>query len=91
MTRSSLIEENKLLFWYFDKTQLNVMSDSVLVEFILNYGTIQDVKALFEVLGKENVAREFGSKIKNERNNYFPMVRNFFDLYFRKNVPKYPF
>ena len=91
MTRNSLIEENKSLFWDFDKTQLNTMSDSVLIEFILNYGTIQDVKALFEVLGKENVAQEFGSKIKNERNNYFPLVRNFFDLYFRRNVPKYPF
>ena len=91
MTRSEFIEENKLLFWYFDKTKLNAMNDGVLIEFILNYGDLENVKTLFEVLGKENVAREFSSKIKNERNNYFPVVRNFFDLYFKKNVPKYPF
>ncbi|MFN3315969.1 MAG: hypothetical protein ACK40K_04090 [Raineya sp.] len=91
MTRADLIEKHKFLFWYMDKSKIHTISDAVVVEFILNYGDIQAVKDLLEVLGKEQVARIFAESIKKPRNNYFPQVKNFFHLYFQKNVPEYPF
>ncbi len=91
MSRNQMIEKYQVLFWYFDKNKLNDMSDSVLVEFILNYGDMQAVKDIFVTLGEERVAKIFAHSINNKRNNYFPQVRNFFDLYFKKNVPEYPF
>lgn len=89
--RSAFIANYQQLFWYFDKSKLDSISDAVLVEFILNYGDLEAVKRLFEVLGKENVAKEFSKTIQNNRTNYFPQVSNFFNLYFRKYVPQYPF
>jgi hypothetical protein len=89
--RNTFIADYQQLFWYFDKSKLDSISDAVLVEFILNYGDLEAVKRLFEVLGKEKVAKEFAKAIRNNRNNYFPQVSNFFNLYFRKYVPQYPF
>lgn len=89
--RNELIEKYQHLFWYFDKNKLNEMSDNVLVEFILNYGDMQALKDIFITFEKKEVAKIFYQAIQNERNNYFPQVKNFFNLYFQKNVPEYPF
>ncbi len=62
-----------------------------MVEFILNYGFMQAVRDLLETLGKEQVAKVFSTAIKGKRDNYFPQVKHFFNLYFTKNVPQYPF
>ena len=43
------------------------------------------------VLGTEGVAKEFSKSIQKNRHNYFPQVQHFFNLYFSKNVPEYPF
>ena len=91
MTKAAFIEENKQLFWYFNKNELHNISDAVLVEFLLNYGNMQSVEQLFNVMGVEKVATVFSKSIKGKRNNYFPQVKHFFDLYFKKNVPQYPF
>jgi hypothetical protein len=91
MNREELIEKNSSIFWYFDKSKLSEMSDAVLVEFILNYGDLEAVKELFSTLGKEKAAQIFAQSIKSKRDNYLPLVKNFFDLYFKRNVPEYPF
>lgn len=91
MSKLEFIEKNKHLFWYFNKNELQNISDAVLVEFILNYGNMQSVKEVFNILGEQTVAKEFSKAIKAKRNNYFPQVKNYFDLYFKKNVPQYPF
>lgn len=91
MNRNTLIDKNKHLFWYIKEDELHNISDAVLVEFILNFGTLEAVKDSFRVLGKDNVALLFSKAIKGSRDNYFPQVKNFFDLYFKKNVPEYPF
>lgn len=91
MTRSALIKENRELFWYIKKDELKNVSDAVMVEFLLNFGDMQSVKHLFKVLGVEKVAMIFSKSINGKRNNYFPQVKHFFDLYFKKNVPQYPF
>jgi hypothetical protein len=91
MSKSDLIKNNQHLFWYFNKNELQNISDSVLIEFILNYGNMQSVKDVFNILGEETVAKEFSKAIQANRNNYFPQVKNYFHLYFKKNVPQYPF
>lgn len=91
MKKQDLINNYQHLFWYVKKSELRNISDNVLVEFILNYGSMQAVKDLLETLGKEQVAKEFSKAIKEKRINYFPQVKHFFNLYFQKNVPQYPF
>jgi hypothetical protein len=85
------IRENASLFWYIREDAKENISHEVLVEFILNYGDENSVKKLFDLLGIEKVAEIFYKQthkehpIERNRINYFPLVRNFFDLYFKKN------
>lgn len=87
------IRENADMFWYIRKDSLEDISHEVLVEFILNYGNEKKVKRLFELLGIERVAEIFYKHINfippwgKPRINYFKLVVNFFDLYFKRHVP----
>jgi hypothetical protein len=91
MLKTDFIKNNQHLFWYLNKNELPNISDAVLVEFILNYGNMQSVKDLLSILGEKKVAQEFSKAIQAKRNNYFPQVKNYFNLYFKHNVPQYPF
>lgn len=85
------IQEHRSLFWSVGDDKLDQISDALLVETILNYGTLEDVRALIALLGLKEVAAVFAKTCKNRpRHNYFPQVANFFDIYFSRHVPGYP-
>ena len=42
-----LLDKYQSIFWYFDKSNLHTISDAGMVEFILNYGSLEAVKELF--------------------------------------------
>ena len=87
------IRENASLFWYIREDAKENISQETLVEFILNYGDKKSVKKLFDLLGIEKVAEIFYKQTHKEnslarnRINYLKLVRNYFDLYFKKNAP----
>jgi len=81
------IRENSSLFWYIPEKEKENISHEVLVEFILNYGDEKSVKKLFDLLGIEKVAEIFYRQSNRPRQNYLKLVKNFFDLYFQRNVP----
>jgi len=59
----------------------------LLVETILNYGTMDDVRELFKVMGIQNVAKLFFDAItqsERRKNNYFELTENYFTLLFNK-------
>lgn len=81
------IEKRKDLFWSIHDSQKKNISDSVLVETILNYGTLEDVRELIDLLGLKYTADIFYQATENrQRKNYFPQVENFFKLYFDRHV-----
>lgn len=80
------INENKNLFWYIPEDKKEDVSLEFLLENILNYGSLESIKKLFELIGIKKANEIFRNQIENERNNYFPPVRNFFDLYFQRNA-----
>ncbi|MDR1792032.1 MAG: hypothetical protein LBR36_01110 [Bacteroidales bacterium] len=50
---------------------------------------MEDVKELFRIMGRENVAKVFFDTInQSERkaNNYFEIIRNYFTLLFNRYV-----
>ena len=51
MTRAEFIEKNKHLFWYIKKDKIQDIGNEVLVEFVFNYGTWDDVKELIKIIG----------------------------------------
>lgn len=81
------IEKRKDLFWSIHASQKKNISEVVLVETILNYGTLEDVRELIALLGLNHTAEIFYQATENrQRKNYFPPVENFFKLYFDRHV-----
>ena len=87
----NFIANRRSLFWSVSDNKLAYISDALLVETILNYGTAADVRALFECVGIEQIAAIFYAHTENKtRTNYLPPVKNYFTLYFNRHVRKYP-
>ncbi|MDR1226648.1 MAG: hypothetical protein LBK47_07090 [Prevotellaceae bacterium] len=60
------------------------MTDELLVETLLNYGSLEEVHDLFELVGLQNVAAIFWGMTGRKKLNYFPEIHNYFDMYFKK-------
>jgi hypothetical protein len=81
------IKKKQSLFWAVPKEKKSDISNILLVETILNYGTLEDVRELIGLLGLRQTAAIFFQTSQNrERHNYFPPVENYFRLYFQRHV-----
>jgi hypothetical protein len=81
------IEKRKNLFWSVADSRKKDIGEPLLVETILNYGTLEDVRELITVLGLKQTATVFFDATQNQiRHNYFPEVENYFRLYFQRHV-----
>lgn len=89
--RTNFIQTRRSLFWSVSEKGLPRISDELLVETIFNFGTEDDVRALFALLGIEKTASIFRNTTQGRtRHNYLPVVANFFRLYFDRHVPSHP-
>lgn len=84
--KQKFIEKHASLFWYIPSDKKMNISDALLVESILNYGSMNDVKELIAIMGIEQVAKVFFSAKGRAKNNYYPEIYNFFTLLFHKYV-----
>ncbi len=55
-TREQFIDENAVLFWYIRKDKLHAISDEVLVEFILSYADLPQIREMIAIVGEKKVA-----------------------------------
>ena len=78
------IREKQSLFWYIPEDKKEEISPALLVETILNYGSMDDVRKLFELMGITRVAEIFFSAVGRQKLNYFPEIFNYFSLLFSK-------
>lgn len=77
MTRSEFIEKNKHLFWYIKPDKIKDISNDVLVEFIFNYGTWDDVKQLIQIIGYPELKRVYENISDRQVGNYIPEMYDF--------------
>lgn len=84
MTRQQLIQKNSSLFWYTPEEKKRDISDALLVERILNDGSLDDYRDLVSVLGGKRVADVFFSATGRQKNNYYPEIYHFFSLVLSK-------
>ena len=84
MNRQQYIEEHKSMFWYTPADKKAEISDALLVETILNDGTLADYKSLLQVLGPKRVAEVFFSATGRQKQNYYPEIYHFFSLLLAK-------
>ena len=81
------IDKRQDLFWYTPAPKSERVSDDLLVETILNYGTMDDVRELFDVMDVKEVAQLFFAAItqsERRKNNYFELTANYFTLLFNR-------
>lgn len=81
------ILEHKNLFWYIPDDKKEKISNEFLVETILNYGDINAVIQLFNLLDIKKVAKIFFDSIgisNRRKGNYHELTINYFTLVFRK-------
>jgi hypothetical protein len=82
MSLEEFARERRPLFW--DVKDPAKLSPAAILERILNYGDMPDVRELFAIIGIKAAARIFARKIRGKRCNYRPEVKNYFKMYFRK-------
>ena len=75
------IDCHQELFWYTPSPKSEKVSDDLLVETILNYGTMGDVRELFDVMGIKKVTRIFSCFTDRKKLNIFPEAHNYFELF----------
>ncbi len=80
------IEDRQALFWYSPAPKSETVSDELLVETILNYGSMDDVRSLFKIVGMKEIASIFRNMTGRKKLNIYPELYNFFNLYFDKYV-----
>ena len=83
----AFIRKHKNLFWYIPDDKIEKISNEFLVETILNYGDINAIIQLFNLLGIRKVAEIFfdSMALSNRRKgNYHELTINYFTLVFRK-------
>ncbi|HPS26943.1 MAG TPA: hypothetical protein PK269_04975 [Bacteroidales bacterium] len=78
------IRENSALFWYTPEDKKEDISPEFLVETILNYGSMDDVKKLIKILGIKKMSKVFFNATGRKKLNYYPEIYNYFKLFFRK-------
>ena len=83
----AFIRKHSSLFWYIPEDKKEDISHEVLVEFILNYGSMEDVKELFRLFSIKRVAEIFFQSInksKRRKGNYHELTRHYFTLLFNR-------
>ncbi|MFH1178444.1 MAG: hypothetical protein V1711_01835 [bacterium] len=82
MTIGDFVKQRKYLFW--STRNYDGLSPEAVVEAVLNYGDMNDVRELIALLGIQEVAKTFRANTSRVRVNYRPEVVNYFKLYFQK-------
>jgi hypothetical protein len=72
MTRAEFITKNASLFWYIKKEAIPNIGNEVLVEFIFNYGSWEDVKELIKIIGFKELKRVYDDVSDRKTGNYLP-------------------
>ena len=71
------------MFWSVPESEKEKVSPALLVETILNYGTLDDVRKLLKLMGIKEVSRIFFSAKGRQKMNYYPEIYHFFSLVFK--------
>ena len=83
----AFIRDHSNLFWYTPEDRKEDISLDILVETILNYGSISAVKQIVHLLGINKVAEIFNRSVNlsdRRKGNYHEITLNYFTIVFAK-------
>ena len=84
VSRDAFIDKHRDLFWYTPEADKHGVSDELLVETTLNYGTLDDFRELKNIMTPKRLAEVFFSASGRKAGNYYPEIRNFFSLVLKR-------
>ncbi len=84
----TFIREHESFFWYTPEDKKEKISLELLLETILNYGTLEDGLRLIELIGYNNALRILQRAKGRKKMNYYPEIYNFFTLYLNRNAQR---
>ncbi len=82
----AFIREKSNLFWYISDNEKEDISPGLLVETILNYGTMDEIRSLIKIMGIKKMSDVFFNAEGRKKLNYYPEIYNFFSLLFARNA-----
>lgn len=82
MTIGDFVKQRKHLFW--STRNYDGLSKEAVVEAVLNYGDMNDVRELIVLVGIQKIAKIFYAQTHRSRVNYDPKITNYFSLFFQK-------
>lgn len=77
-----IIKKKPYLAW--DVRDFDALSESSILERILNFGDWDDVQDFIKLKGRENTKNLYFANSKTSRTNYLPKIKAYFDRYFQK-------
>jgi hypothetical protein len=83
----AFIRQNSSLFWYSPEDKKADISLEFMVETILNYGDLEAVKKMFDLIGIPEVAKIFFDSINlsdRRKGNFHELTINYFTLLFNR-------
>jgi hypothetical protein len=80
----AFIRVNRDLFWYTPEDKKENISLDLLVETILNYGSMDEIKRFIKIIGIKEMAKIFYRAEGRKKMNYYSEIYNYFSLFFKR-------
>ena len=80
----AFIREHSNLFWYTPEDKKEEISLEFLIETILNYGDLNAIRQLANIIGINKLANIFFNLEGRKKLNYYPEIYHFFSLILKK-------
>ena len=80
----SFINKHSDLFWYIPADKKEEISHDLMVETIFNYGNLDDIRQLVNILGIKRLTEIYNGINGRKKLNYYPEVFNLLSLIIRK-------
>jgi len=78
------IREHSNLFWYTPEDKKEEISNELLIETVFNYGDLNDIRQLINILGMEQLSKVFYSLSGRKKLNYYPEIYHFFSILIKR-------
>jgi len=82
----NFIMDNSWLFWYLPEDKKSKVSKELLLESVLNYGTMDECLKIIKLLGYKESLEILENAKGRKKGNYYPEIYNFFYLYLKKHA-----
>ncbi len=78
------IREHSELFWYTPEEKKEEISHELLVETILNYGRMEDIKMLIKIMRVDTISDIISGMSGRKKLNIYPEILNYMTLILKR-------